>query len=115
MYQSIWLLSPYGKSYGKSYGKPYAKWHPALSYGFDRAGTSGSANEFDECSMQRDSRQRRHPSATLDWERLSRTDVAIYPKTDHNNRQAAHRPGRAPLKPLTLDAAGSSFMPRFPQ
>ena len=34
--------------------------------------------------MQRDSRQRRHPSATLDWERLSRTDVAIYPKTDHN-------------------------------
>ena len=31
--------------------------------------------------MQRVSSQIRHPSATLDWERLIRTDTAIYPKT----------------------------------
>lgn len=54
--------------------------------------------------MRRVSRQRSHPSATLDWERLSHTAVAIHPKTDHN-RQAAHGAGRAPLNPLTFDAA----------
>ena len=43
MYQSIWLLSPYGL--------PYVKWHPTLRYGFGLAGTSGwSVNELDEGS-----------------------------------------------------------------
>ena len=42
MYQSIWLLSPYGL--------PYVKWHPTLRYGFGGAGTSGSADELDEGS-----------------------------------------------------------------
>lgn len=47
MYQSIWLLSPYGKPHVK----PYVKWRPTLRCGFGLAGTSGwSANELDEGS-----------------------------------------------------------------
>ena len=63
--------------------------------------------------MQRVSRQRKHPSATQGWERVIRTDVAIYPKTDHNG-QAVHRPGRAPLNPLTFDAVECAGRAPFP-
>ena len=50
------------------------------------------------------SRQRRHSWATLDWECLIRTVARNLPETDHN-RQAVHRPERAPLNRLTLGAA----------
>jgi hypothetical protein len=57
--------------------------------------------------MQRVSRQRRHPSATLDWERLIRTETAIYPTTPHASRKANSR-WRPPLNPLTFGAAECS-------
>ena len=56
---------------------------PALRRGLGGAGTSGSANEVDNGSMRRVSRQRRHLSAALDWERLIRT-VA---RNLHENRR----------------------------
>lgn len=63
--------------------------------------------------MQRVSRQRRHPSATQDRERVIPTEVAIYPKTPHANRQAYSR-WQSPLNPLTFGTAEGSGRAPFP-
>jgi hypothetical protein len=86
---------------------------PCAAASVGLAPVDGRQMSWMKARMGRVSRQRRHSRATLDWECLIRTVARNLPETDHN-RQAVHRPGRAPLKPLTFGAAESTFKPRFP-